>query len=182
MPIALVIVLGMTSKHVGFLALSLALSTFAATAHADEPPPAADPPVAVAPPVAEHRETRMQPIPIVAGSVLLGASYATGVIGGAMLDVCLNVFGPPTPCDHPHWPMYIPVAGPFIALGTASAANRLDGASAAFMIADGIAQVASLSLLVYGLAARVPVERKAPVSFVPVVGDRSYGLAAVGTF
>ncbi len=166
-----------TRLAVGFTLL--ALTAFASTAHADEPalsPPSTPPPAAEA--------TRPNVPAVIAGATLLGVSYTVGAVGGAMMDVCLqfNFFGSaPSDCGKPHWPMYVPVVGPFVALGTAEAAGRLDGGSAAFMIADGVAQVGSFALLVYGLAARVPVKPKA-VTIVPTASPSGYGLAIAGTF
>jgi hypothetical protein len=156
----------------------LALTAFASAARADEPLVATPTP----PPAAEGTHPNIPAV--VGGASLLGVSYATGVVGGALMDICLrfNLFGSgPTECPRPHWPMYIPVVGPFVALGTADSAGVLNGDSAAFMIIDGVAQVGSLALLIYGLAARVPAQPK-PVTVVPTASSSGYGLAVAGTF
>ncbi|CAN5572398.1 hypothetical protein BH09MYX1_BH09MYX1_29570 [soil metagenome] len=129
-----------------------------------------------------HTEQRGQFVPILLGSIFGGLSYTAAVFGGFAMDFCLG-FGPnPAPCESAHWPMAIPLVGPFIALGTAS--DRLTVGSVSFMVADGLVQLGSAALVAYGIAVRVPVSvrDKSTVSIAPLVLDRGSGLSVGGTF
>jgi hypothetical protein len=78
---------------------------------------------------------------------------------------------------HPAAALYIPLAGPFIAIGTMDA----DREAAAVMAANGVLQIAGFSMLVAGVAAKKTVlvrKNDASLSLVPGAGTMSLA----GTF
>lgn len=77
--------------------------------------------------------------------------------------------------------LFIPVAGPFIALGTLEPGRG----PAAALIADGIAQVGGLAMLAAGIFAKETVLVKsdaAEVQLAPTVGPTGSGVALLGSF
>ena len=81
------------------------------------------------------------------------------------------------------WPLYIPILGPFIAMGTF---QRVQAVDAFFLVLDGIVQAGGLAMLIAGIAApRHQLVRNRytsllfpmPVSF----GNGSAGIAFGGT-
>jgi hypothetical protein len=100
---------------------------------------------------------------------MLGGAYLIGAIA-AVSDGSSNLY-----------PLYIPVAGPFITLKTArvfyAPADSLTYVGNVFgaigLILDGVVQIGGLTMLVIGVAAQKEVvvrDRPAEVSLVPKVG------------
>jgi hypothetical protein len=121
-----------------------------------QPPPAGMPPARMDPdhpPPGYHTESRMRSGMAVGGGVMLGAAYliSAGVGATGLTDDNRGLD-----------PLFVPVVGPFVTLSTAHVFRRTDDGLAYVgkvfggigLILDGVVQVAGLSLLVAGLAAR----------------------------
>ncbi|NUO49486.1 MAG: hypothetical protein HOV80_11585 [Polyangiaceae bacterium] len=79
-------------------------------------------------------------------------------------------------------PLFIPLAGPFIAVKTADA----NGTGSAILIMNGVAQVTGAALVISGLVAtkKELVRDDAPISFnvAPMVADGGGGISLEGLF
>jgi hypothetical protein len=82
---------------------------------------------------------------VIAGSVLLGSAYL-----GSALSVPLAAAGEGGRDEdiEPYAPLFVPIAGPFITIGTAES----DGAGTLWLAIDGLAQTAGVVMLIGGLA------------------------------
>ncbi len=78
---------------------------------------------------------------VVTGSVLFGTTYLASLIGGATV-----VAGSSSDAKS-FAPMFAPLVGPFITIGTVSAS----GAGALWLVLDGLAQTAGVAMLVSGM-------------------------------
>jgi hypothetical protein len=111
---------------------------------------------------------------IIGGAVTLGTTWLLSVLTASFVDS----FGR----TNPLWPLYIPVVGPFIAIGTAES----EGAGTAYLVIDGIAQAGGLAMIIAGFAAaETRLERKDDFSFhvTPLpMGKHAGGLGFVGTW
>jgi hypothetical protein len=119
---------------------------------------------------------------IIAGSIVLGASYLT-TAGIAGYVNALNCSGKVS-CSGLYWPWYVPVVGPFIYFGVA---NSQDAALfSPLLILSGLAQAGGLAMLIAGSVARhrVPVYADEPlrVTVAPYLTPTSAGLQALATF
>ena len=152
------------------------------------PPPPADP----RPVTMEYDED--QPIPqgyhlrtkVRAGLVGGGA----GVLGGLwIVSVFVGIFGnlgnAITDSKEKWTPMYVPLVGPFITIGTAS--NDLSGGGTAALVLDGVGQVGGAAMIVLGIA--LPKKQLVrDVAFEPVKGVKvlptftGNGVGVVGSF
>jgi hypothetical protein len=77
--------------------------------------------------------------------------------------------------------LYVPVAGPFIAIHTLDT----EGAGTAVLFVDGLAQAAGVSMFIAGLAAKRTVLVKTPeasMSFAPTAPGAPSGASLIGTF
>jgi hypothetical protein len=92
-----------------------------------------------------HVEARANRKLIAAGAGVLGGTWAFSalVAGLVMADNSGN--------DKGYAPLFVPVVGPFISLGTSHLDFSRDGGLGAFLILDGIAQVGGATLLIVGL-------------------------------
>lgn len=80
---------------------------------------------------------------VITGSISFGISYLISILTGATVVSSNRNDGMKLT------PMFAPVVGPFIAIGTAKA----DGAGTLWLVLDGLAQTAGLTMLIYGLKA-----------------------------
>jgi hypothetical protein len=85
---------------------------------------------------------------VVAGASTSGALWVISTIAAIGLDKKKAVDGDPN-FDDMYWPMFIPVVGPFISIGTANAS----GTGAGILALDGAFQAGGLALMISGLAA-----------------------------
>jgi hypothetical protein len=118
---------------------------------------------------------------IVAGSLTHGLVYA-GSLSVALIEGTVRAYrlaasvAPPPPAAS--WPLYIPVVGPFIALGTTAPAPP---GTVGILVADGLIQIASIAAIIVGGVGRevnrqVP-SRRARWSFAPFGAGGAGGLA-----
>ena len=83
-----------------------------------------------------------------------------------------------------YYPLFIPVAGPFITIGTADT----DRPASVLLVANGIAQSAGLAMFVAGLAVqqdvlvRIPTYGGVEVEMRPIVGKSFQGVGVTGSF
>jgi hypothetical protein len=78
-------------------------------------------------------------------------------------------------------PLFIPVAGPFITIGTVDA----QGVGKLLLVYSGLGQATGVGLWIAGLVAKKDVlvrEDLAGLTVVPIVGANQTGLAARGSF
>ena len=127
-----------------------------------------------------HLDTRFRPGLVVAGGVVLGASY-----GFALIQAASSKGEAP-------W-LYAPVVGPFVVAGAVyRSSNGQDGAALSLvLIAEGLVQLTGASLLVAGLVSprttlvRNDVAKSGGSGFswvlTPQLGRGSLGLGLAGT-
>ncbi len=111
-----------------------------------EPPPATLPYTkGTTVPFGYHEETRIRHKLVLWGAITFGSIYSLIAIGvsTALLD------GEDNAKDRELAPLFIPVAGPFIVLGTTSEEKGKPG-----LVIGGLIQTAGVSMLVAGLVAR----------------------------
>jgi hypothetical protein len=89
-------------------------------------------------------ETRRVHSMIIAGAVTFSSTYVTSII--AAMSVLSGGSSNGSQLD----PLFVPVFGPFITIGTAQAR----GAATVWLALDGLAQTGGLTMFVYGLVAR----------------------------
>jgi hypothetical protein len=80
---------------------------------------------------------------VIAGSITFGAPYLISLLTGATELAAQGSDGTKFA------PMFAPIVGPFITIGTA----KSDGAGTLWLVLDGVAQTAGAVMLVYGLVA-----------------------------
>jgi hypothetical protein len=94
-----------------------------------------------------HLDTRIRRGPVIAGSVMLGTGYLiSAVAAGAAVESG----------DTELAPLFVPVAGPFITLGTIDWSSDFGGLAFAIigvpLILDGLLQTGGAILLIAGIA------------------------------
>ncbi len=90
-----------------------------------------------------HPSSRVRGGLIGGGAGLFGAFYLISALVAAVgTDVCNSGIN----CHNPFWPMYIPVAGPFITIGTVGSSATGD----IFLILDGLAQAGGVAMIIVG--------------------------------
>lgn len=122
-----------------------------------------------------HPSTRVRGGLIGGGAGLFGAFYLISALVAAVgTDVC-NGFD----CKNPFWPMWIPVAGPFITIGTAGGSATGD----IFLVIDGLAQAGGVAMIIAGAIGRTVLVRndlgaapKNPLEFKVGNGGKSLEL------
>jgi hypothetical protein len=83
-----------------------------------------------------------------------------------------------------YYPLFIPVAGPFVTIATA----ETKGAASTALVIDGVAQTAGLTMFIVGLAAqedvlvRIPTYGGNTVEVKPIVGKGFQGVGVDGSF
>jgi hypothetical protein len=82
--------------------------------------------------------------------------------------------------DDNYWPMFIPVAGPFVAIDTSDAT----GTGAAILALDGAFQVGALALFIAGFIAEDEelVRKKPAIAIEPMLSPGSAGIGVKGAF
>ncbi len=80
---------------------------------------------------------------VIAGAVVFGSIYLTSLLAGATAISIDSSNG------SQYAPLFAPVVGPFITIGTAHAS----GAGTLWLVLDGLGQAAGAATLIYGLAA-----------------------------
>ena len=94
-----------------------------------------------------HPVTRIRKGLVVGGAVTFGAVYLINVFAAALShDACNAVAG--SRCSGALTPLYIPIAGPFVQLGSSSTAS---GSFA--LVLDGLLQAGGVAMLIAGIAA-----------------------------
>ncbi|EYF07145.1 Hypothetical protein CAP_0624 [Chondromyces apiculatus DSM 436] len=114
------------------------------------------------------------------GLGLLTAGWLTSALVGSLASDATDAdLGGHSAAD---WtPLYFPVVGPFIALGTLEP----DPAAAGLLIADGVIQAGGAIGILWGALNRrykVVRERQGLVHVTPVAGPSFRGLSALGRF
>lgn len=98
-----------------------------------------------------HLETRLRKGPVIAGSIMLGAGYLGSVAAATQFLANEGDDGSDA------WPLFIPIAGPFITLGNLDF-NDNEWGGLLFVVAgiplilDGLLQTGGAALLIGGLA------------------------------
>jgi hypothetical protein len=119
---------------------------------------------------------------VATGGVLFGGSYLISFGMAAAGAGCGTAFlgmdcVPRNDVKGSDWPLFVPVVGPFVAMGTSK-----DRPIYALAIL-GAGQVVGASLLVSGLAVRTPpTEPYARVSFSPSIAPSGAGVSLSGPF
>ncbi len=94
-----------------------------------------------------HPSTKLRGWAIGAGLGMFGAAYLPSVFVAAIAsDICDTS----SSCRNPAWPLWIPVVGPFVAIGTYGASSATVNV---FLVIDGLLQTAGAALTIYGFAA-----------------------------
>lgn len=88
-------------------------------------------------------DTKVRKGLVIAGSVTLGSLWAISALTGGIVGAARDAD------DKAHYPLYFPVAGPWVALGTL--AN--DTAARVFLAIDGVGQTGAAAMFVAGIAA-----------------------------
>jgi len=137
-----------------------------------------------------HVDTRARKGLVIAGACTFGVFYLTSVLTGALAQAiaktnddisCIGTNCPSTHDSHDEFtPMYIPVAGPFITMGTAHA----QGAGIFGLAVLGVLQAGGVAMFVAGFAApKTELVRNdiGKIHVLPAVGKDSVGLSLVGS-
>jgi hypothetical protein len=137
-------------------------------------------------------DTRIRKGLVIGGAVTMGSLWLLSVVFGAALvsieetdDELDRISGfqdDTGPEDY--YPLFVPVAGPFITIATAQSS----GVGTAFLLIDGIAQTGGLAMLIAGIAAQQSYLRPVPqygeidIQFAPVVAPGFAGMGLSGSF
>lgn len=153
-------------------------------------PPGSQPPPGYfqpAPPPRQVVNYKMQPRIglIVGGSVMLGSMWLiTAIAGGISATVCDVALsgGGSSGCSTPYWPLFVPVAGPFIQMGYVPH-DSTRGLALIGLAFDGLVQVGGLAMLIVGATVRqrVPVYAK-NWQVAPMFTSSGTGLAFTSRF
>jgi hypothetical protein len=126
-----------------------------------------------------HPSTRVRGWAIGAGLGMFGAAYLPSLFVAAIgSDVCDSAG-----CNNVAWPLYIPVVGPFITIGTYGATSATANI---FLVIDGLLQSAGAALTIWGIASPKTVLVRndlGSLSIAPtMVAGTSPGIGLSGTF
>jgi hypothetical protein len=127
-----------------------------------------------------HVDTRIRKGLVIGGAVTFGVVYLFSVLTGVLIDSANEVVGNES---SGYEPMYIPLAGPFVTMGTAS--DDLSSGGVALLAILGVAQVGGVGMLVAGLAVPKTELVRNDVSSIqvrPMVGQGTTGLSLGGKF
>jgi len=91
---------------------------------------------------------------VIAGSVTFGVTYLLSLLTAATVLAA----NPDSSGSKSLTPLFAPVVGPFITIGTVKA----DGAGSLWLVLDGLAQTAGAVMLIYSLAAEEKYLHRAP--------------------
>ena len=126
---------------------------------------------------------------IIGGLVTFGVAYATSVVAGSIKeDHCDQLKDPSDSyiCRTQSWPVYVPLAGPFIQMGYVDGNGK--NTVRTLLAIDGVVQVGGAVLALVGIAASnepVKVTEVAILDHVyltPLASREGTGVGAVGTF
>ncbi len=125
------------------------------------------------PPPGYRFDTRVRRGFVIAGGTTLGSTYliSVGVAAAFQEDNDAEAFVP----------LFVPVVGPFITVGTAAPTPF----ATAVLVLDGLAQTVGLGMFIYGLVdpEKVWVRQRLGFDLTPIVlGDELMGLGASGAF
>jgi len=115
---------------------------------------------------------------IAGGCTLGGLWLVSSMVGGLLTDLWSS-----SRDTQSAWPLFIPVAGPFIGIGTTEAQS----AATFMLVLDGVLQTAGLASFIAGLAVEKQVlirddVAQVTVDVAPIVGPSSAGIGIHGTF
>jgi hypothetical protein len=135
------------------------------------------------------RDTKIRKGLVIGGAVTFGAVWLlTAAVGAAWMDYeireeesrsALSVTDSYEPADV--GVLIIPVAGPFIAIGTLNAS----AGGGTLLAIDGLAQAGGLAMLIVGLAAKKDVLIRTgdvEMTVTPAIGQGRTGLGLQGSF
>lgn len=138
-------------------------------------------------PEGAQRSTRANVAMIAGGAATLGVGYVAAVVGWFGSISCYGFFE----CRSASGWLFVPLVGPWLALTDRSP----DTTATALYVADGLAQVGGLALMIAGAALRHDVlvttsladNRRARTpsaswNIAPVTGNGQHGLAVFGSF
>jgi hypothetical protein len=116
----------------------------------------------------------------VGGGVTFGATWLLSALVAAGLSESFDN-DDKIENDDTAWPLFIPVAGPFIGIGTMNASYG----PGFILVLDGLAQTGGLAMFIAGLAAKKQILVRddvydAQIELVPLVGAGTTGLAITG--
>lgn len=133
------------------------------------------PGVAPAPPAIVYTEPRVRWGLVGAGLGTLGGMYFFTALSAAILDSrTTSMLSTAAPTNN--WPLYVPVAGPFIAMAYPHSAIERFG-----LAFDGLAQTAGLAMLIAGVVHKKQVQvYRHHLSLLPAPSPG--GLALLGSF
>ena len=120
---------------------------------------------------------------IAGGATLLGVMWLTSIVVGAVAateEDDQGIDGDGVESED-FAPMYVPIVGPFVTIGTVEPGS----AGLGMLIVDGILQVSGAGLIVLGIVDRdyrVVRGEAASLQIVPALSPRQSGLTAVATF
>jgi hypothetical protein len=123
-----------------------------------------------------HLQTRARRGLIIGGAVTFGSVYLLSAVVGLSLEAGDRALGG---TGDSYWPLYVPLAGPFIAIGTTNA----QGGGIFTLMIDGLAQVGGAAMLVGGIAAPATklVRNDLALQVHPIVGGGTVGLGVSGS-
>ncbi len=118
----------------------------------------------------------------IGGGVTFGVTWLLSALVGAALSESFND-DDTIENDDTAWPLFIPVAGPFIGIGTMEASYG----PGFILVLDGLAQTGGLAMFIAGLAAKKQMLVRDDVYAVdievaPLVGGGTSGLAVTAKF
>jgi hypothetical protein len=113
---------------------------------------------------------------VIGGAVTFGVTYILSAMVGLMAESVDRASGG---SGESFLPLYIPLAGPFITVGTADA----KGGGVFVLMVDGLAQVAGAAMFIGGLAApeKKLVRNDVALSVKPIVTGDTVGLGVSGS-
>lgn len=129
-------------------------------------------------------EHRMRSGILGSGATLFLLSYGLSVVSAASFSTDCDPNSAQLGCTTQRWPLFIPVAGPFIQMGSLNGTNS--GTARALLAMDGVLQAGGAAMALVGLLVprrvAVPTVFAGRVRFSPLSGAAGSGLLALGTF
>lgn len=132
-----------------------------------------------------HVESRVRGGLIGGGLGMFGGAYLISVlvaaVGSDISSVCNSYAGSGT-CTNPLWPLYLPVVGPWVTMGTAGGSAT----GLVFLAIDGLLQGAGAAMTIIGIAVPKTVLVRNDLGSLQItpmmVGGTSPGFGLAGTF
>jgi hypothetical protein len=124
-------------------------------------------------PAGYHLDSKIRKGLFIGGTVTFGACYLLSALSASVADSGNN---------DEFAPLFVPVAGPFITIGTANA----EGAGTFWLVVDGVAQAGGLVMAIAGLVAQEELlvrndVGKPKITVSPFyAGNGSFGLGVAG--